>query len=229
MATPLHGWDLTPKAAMALQSELAPRVTADRPFAVRPDVLVAGLDVSHARFSSRVVAGVVVLHYPSLKVVEQRCWQGQTVFPYIPGLLSFREAPGMLAAVAGLKTEPDLFVVDGQGLAHPRRLGLACHLGLWLGRPTFGCAKSLFIGQSGPVGWERGATAALLDHGEEVGRAVRTRTGVKPVYVSVGHLIDLDSAVSWTLALAPRWRLVEPIRQAHEYVNQVRRQEATSE
>lgn len=227
MAAPLHGWELEPKAASALQSDLAPRVKADRPFAVRPDVLVAGLDVSHARFSSQLVAGVSVLHYPSLKVVEQRCWQGRTAFPYIPGLLSFREAPGLLAAVAQLNVEPDLFIVDGQGLAHPRRLGLACHLGLWLGRPTFGCAKSLFIGQCGAVGLERGATAALLDRGEEVGRAVRTRTGVKPLYVSVGHLIDLDSAVSWTLALAPQWRLVEPIRQVHDYVNQVRQRGAT--
>jgi deoxyribonuclease V len=227
MASPLHPWELEPKAAIALQAELAPRVQADRPFAVRTDVLVAGLDVSHARFSSRVVAGVVVLHFPSLKVVEQRVWQGRTTFPYIPGLLSFREAPGMLAAVAQLKIEPDLYIVDGQGLAHPRRLGLACHLGLWLGRPTFGCAKSLLRGQFSSVGRERGATAALLDRGEEVGRVVRTRTGVKPVYVSVGHLIDLDSAVSWTLALAPKWRLVEPIRQVHDYVNRVRRQGAT--
>ncbi|HMP01961.1 MAG TPA: endonuclease V, partial [Gemmatales bacterium] len=161
--------------------------------------------------------------YPTWRLVEQQTWQGEAGFPYIPGLLSFREAPALLAAIARLSCQPDLFVVDGQGLAHPRRLGLACHLGLWLGRPIFGCAKSLLVGRPDRLAERRGATAPLRDRGEIVGMAVRTRRGVKPVYVSPGHLIDLPSAVAWSLALAPRWRLTEPIRQAHDLVNRTRR------
>lgn len=223
MPSPLHGWELTPAAAVALQKELAGQIDTARPFSVRDDVLVAGLDVSHARFSRKLVAGVVVLRYPGFAVVERQCWQGEAQFPYVPGLLSFREAPGLLAAVARLSVRPQLFVVDGQGLAHPRRLGLACHLGLWLSRPTFGCAKSLLVGEHAELPPRRGAKVALVDRGQTVGAAVRTRAGVKPVYVSPGNRMDLDSAVAWTLALAPKWRLVEPIRQAHEFVNAVRR------
>jgi deoxyribonuclease V len=223
MPPPLHGWDLTPTAAVALQKQLAGQLETAHAFPVRDDLLVAGLDVSHARFSRQLVAGVVVLHYPSFALVARHCWRGESHFPYVPGLLSFREAPGLLAAVRSLSIQPDLFVVDGQGLAHPRRLGLACHLGLWLGRPTFGCAKTLLVGTHAELPSPRGASVPLHDRGDIVGAAVRTRTGVKPVYVSPGNLLDLESAVAWTLALAPKWRLVEPIRQAHEYVNAERR------
>ncbi|MDI7269575.1 MAG: endonuclease V, partial [Myxococcota bacterium] len=139
-------------------------------------------------------------------------------FPYVPGLLSFREAPPLLEALARLPLIPDCLVVDAHGLAHPRRFGLACHLGVWCDIPTIGIAKSLLVGRHGPLGRARGSIAPLVDRGETVGAAVRTRAGVRPVYVSVGHRFDLSSACALALALAPRFRIVEPIRAAHALV-----------
>ena len=220
---PLHRWDLTPTDAVALQRELAGRVVTDAPAA--PVTLLAGADVSYNKFSPTVFAGVVVLRLPDLAVVERRGASVECRFPYIPGLLSFREAPALLEAFAKVEAVPDAVMLDGQGIAHPRRLGLASHVGLWLDAPCFGCAKSLFVGKYEEPGREAGAWSPLIDRGAVIGRVVRTKSNVKPVFVSAGHKITLDAATQLTLACRGGYRIPEPTRQAHNYVNALRRGE----
>lgn len=223
----LHTWELTPSDAVNLQRELAERVETRTPLTAWE--LVAGADVSYNRFSSRFYAGVVVLRRQDLTVVERRGAIRDAPFPYVPGLLSFREAPALLAAFAQLKTDPDVVLFDGQGIAHPRRLGIAAHLGLWLDRPSIGCAKSVLVGTHRELGGRAGAVASLQHHGEEVGAALRTKDHVRPVYVSVGHRIDLASALRVTLECCRGYRIPEPIRQAHLYVNALRRADRREE
>ncbi len=218
----LHPWDVTPEQAVALQTQHAGRVDAATPLTACD--LVAGADVAYDDATHTVYAGVVVLRASDWAVVERRGVVGKNEFPYRPGLLSFREAPVLLEALALVESEPDLVMFDGQGLAHPRRFGLACHVGLWLERPCLGVAKSRFRGLYGPLGDEAGATTDLVEQGQVVGRVVRTRTGVKPVFVSVGHKIDLDSAVRWVLASAREARVPEPTRQADIFVNALRKE-----
>ena len=220
----LHPWNLTAAEAIALQKELAGRVDAHTP--LDRCELIAGADVSYNRFSNTIYAGVVVLRREDAAVVEKRGAVCETAFPYVPGLLSFREAPALLEAFARVEAEPDVVMLDGQGLAHPRRFGLACHVGLWLDRPCLGCAKSLLTGKFKVLGRQAGETAPLVDKQEIVGQAVRTKTGVRPVYVSAGHRIDLDSAVQVVLAGCRGYRLPEPTRQAHLHVNALRREAA---
>lgn len=214
----LHRWDVSPAAARAIQDELSSRVT--RHTALGKVRCVAGADVhplgSRSSGRSGEMVGIVsVLSYPELTPVETAQAIVPAEFPYIPGLLSFREAPAVLAALARLTRVPDLLLVDGQGLAHPRRFGLACHLGVLLDLPAIGCAKSILVGKHSPLAAERGARAALIHKGDAVGAAVRTRSGVQPVYVSVGHRVDLAAAVTWTLQCTSRYRIPEPLRQAH--------------
>ena len=198
---------------MRLQLDLAPRVNREgRPHGVR---LVAGVDISAPDKEGKARAAAVVLSYPELEMVELKVAREMLPFPYIPGLLAFREMPPILAALERLEEEPDLLLADGQGLAHPRRFGIACHLGLWLERPVVGCAKSLLLGTHGPLGEARGSWAELRERGEVVGAAVRTRQGVNPIYVSTGHLIGLEAAIEWVLRLTPHHRLPEPLRLAH--------------
>jgi deoxyribonuclease V len=185
--------------------------------------LVAGADLSFDRSSPHLYAAVVVLDAESLQVVEVAGVQARAGFPYIPGYLSFREIPPLLLAFAKLETVPDLVVCDGQGRAHPRRFGLACHLGVLLDLPTLGCAKSGLIGDYREPGPRRGAHTQLRDGGEVIGQVVRTRSFVKPVFVSVGHRISLETARRTALRLAPRYRLPEPVRAAHREVNRLRR------
>jgi deoxyribonuclease V len=217
----LHSWDLTPSAAAQLQRELAALIDTRLPL-TRCD-LIAGADVSYDRFSNIMYAGVVVLRTADLTIVEQRGAVRETSFPYVPGLLSFREAPALLEAFAQVEAEPDAVMLDGQGLAHPRRLGLACHIGLCLDRPCLGCAKSRLIGQYREPERGAGSLTELRDREEVVGYVVRTKTGVKPVFVSAGHKIDLASAKDWVLATCRGYRLPEPTRQAHLHVNALRR------
>ena len=214
----LHRWDVSPAEARVIQDELSGRV--GRHTALGNVRLVAGADVHPlgSRSSGRggeVVGIVSVLSYPELTPVETAHAVVPVEFPYVPGLLSFRESPAVLAAMARLTRAPDLLLVDGQGLAHPRRFGLACHLGVLLDLPAIGCAKSILVGKHGPLAPERGARAALIHKGDAVGAAVRTRSGVQPVYVSVGHCVDLAAAVTWTLQCTSRYRIPEPLRQAH--------------
>jgi deoxyribonuclease V len=217
----LHAWDLTPAEARALQRELAGRVDVARPLGDW-DTLAAA-DVSYTRGDTRLFAAVVVVRRETLEVIERAGVALDVRFPYVPGLLSFREAPPVLAAFEALTTRPDVVLCDGQGIAHPRRLGLASHLGLWLGLPTIGCAKSRLCGTYAEPGPERSARSPLVDRGAVVGAVVRTRARVRPLFVSPGHLCDIDSAVEVVLATTQGARLPEPARWAHAHVNELRR------
>lgn len=177
---------------------------------------VAGADVAYARSGSRLCAAVVVLDARTLEVVDRRVTTATVDFPYVPGFLTFREAPAVEEAFAGLRLRPDLLLVDAHGLAHPRGFGLACHLGLALDLPAIGVAKTLLVGGGASPGAGRGDHAPLLHRDEVVGAALRTRAGVQPVYVSTGHRVSLETALRLTLSLAPRFRLPEPSRRAHE-------------
>ena len=210
---PVPDWNLTPAEAVALQRELAPRVVReDRLGEVRR---VAGIDVGFEAGGSVTRAAVAVLDYPSLALVEQAVARLPTSFPYIPGLLTFREAPAVLAALAQLATAPDLILYDGQGIAHPRRFGIAAHVGLLARIPTIGVAKTRLIGSFVPPATERGAWSPLEDKGEVIGAVLRTRAGVSPLFVSIGWGVSLATAIGWVLACAPKYRLPETTRQAH--------------
>lgn len=220
----LHDWDLTPGEAIEVQRRLATRVDTRTPLnEVR---YVAGADVSYARFSDVFHAGVVVLRAEDQQVVERRGIVGKGRFPYIPGLLSFREAPVLLRVFQQIELVPDVVLIDGQGLAHPRRLGIACHLGLLLDVPTIGCAKSRLIGTHRSPAHGAGSMTALKHEGETIGKVVRTKNHVKPLYVSVGHHIDLASSTRIVLACCRGYRLPEPTRQAHLHVNALRTEAA---
>lgn len=211
-AIPL-AWPNTPTEAIAVQNTLRRRVVAeDRLGVVR---YVAGLDVGPAGEGALVRAAVAVLSFPDLKTADQVVARRPASFPYIPGLLSFREIPALLDALAKLGVTPDLLLCDGQGLAHPRRFGLACHLGVLTGIPSIGVAKSLLVGEHAPLPPARGAWRPLVHKGEVVGAALRTRAGVAPVYVSIGHKLSLATAIDYVLACAPKYRLPETTRAAH--------------
>jgi len=199
--------------AKDIQQRLAGQVSASGE--VASPRYIAGVDISVPRASVEAAGAVVVLSYPELGVAEVRVVRRRLDFPYIPGLLSFREAPLILAACRELTVTPDLIMVDGQGIAHPRRLGLASHLGLLLNTPAIGCAKSRLCGVHDEPGIEMGSYAELVDRGEVIGTVLRTRSGVKPVYVSVGHKIDLKNAIHWVMACSRGFRLPEPTRLAH--------------
>lgn len=206
-------WDLSPSEAIAMQRELASRVRCEDD--MPPVRTVAGVDVSTSRGSAEGDAAIVVLSWPDLEVVDVAHARMRLPMPYIPGLLSFREVPLALAAYERLTVQPDLIMVDGHGRAHPRRIGVACHLGILLDKPTLGCGKSLLVGTHDPLPPERGNTAPLLHRSEVVGYAVRTKNKVNPVYVSCGHRISPETAVRWVLDCARGYRLPEPTRQAH--------------
>ncbi len=209
----LHGWHLSGVQARDLQCRLAGQVS--RVSELNAPRFIAGVDVSAGRGQRQAAAAVVVLSYPELSLLEIKVAQGSLDFPYIPGLLSFRELPLTLAAFEALTVTPDLVLVDGQGLAHPRRFGLASHLGLFLEIPTIGCAKSLLCGRHETPGVDPVSYAEVIDRGEVIGVALRTKTGVKPVYVSIGHNVDLPAAVHWVLQCCRGYRLPEPTRLAH--------------
>ena len=209
----LHDWQLNPAQAIDLQQRLSAQVSRDGEVA-KPR-FIAGVDIAVGKAQEMATGAVVILSYPELRLVETRVAQGRLDFPYIPGLLSFREAPLTLAACQQLTVTPDLVLVDGQGIAHPRRMGLASHLGLFLNTPTIGCAKSLLCGQHEVPGEAPGSYAEIVDKGETIGAALRTKLGTKPVYVSIGHQIDLQTAIYWVLACCRSYRLPEPTRLAH--------------
>jgi deoxyribonuclease V len=214
----LHPWDVTPQGAKEIQEELRSRViTVDQ---LGPVNLIAGVDVGFEANGRITRAAVAVLCYPGLELVQKTLVRQPTSFPYVPGLLSFREVPAILNALAQLDAIPDLFLCDGQGYAHPRRFGLACHLGLLCDLPSIGVAKSRLIGTHEPVGQERGSWQPLMDEGEVVGAALRTRTGVKPVFVSLGYRISRETAIDFTLQCSPKFRISEPIRQAHRLASE---------
>ncbi|MFI6521140.1 endonuclease V [Spirillospora sp. NPDC050679] len=213
----LHEWPATMAEAEAIQDRLRPLLDLAGPGPREPRT-VAGLDVSYAGdgggTGARLAAAAVVLDAATLEVVEESVVAGTAAFPYVPGLFAFRELPALVEALRGLSVTPDLLVCDGYGVAHPRRFGLACHLGVLTGLPTLGVGKTAFVGEHEAPGGRRGDSSPLVDGGEVVGRALRTRAGVKPVFVSVGHRIDLDTACRHVLALAPEYRLPETTRRA---------------
>ncbi|WP_369634832.1 endonuclease V [Nocardia sp. JMUB6875] len=213
-------WPTSPEEAVALQDLLRTRVIAHNP---RPPEFrtIAGLDSAYDD-SGNVAAAIVVLDATTLETIEVATARGTTDFPYVPGLLAFRELPTTLAALENLTTTPDLFICDSQGLAHPRRFGFACHLGLLTGIPTLGVAKNAW-GEFDEPGHERGSSSVITIDGDPVGRALRTRTNVKPVFVSVGHLIDLDTACTQVLALTPEYRQPETTRRADHLCRQLLR------
>ena len=207
-----HFWNLTPSEANQTQDDLKQYVRGE-PLPLPGIQRVAGVDVSFRE--DNVCAAAAVFQLSDLEPIEETTAQVPLSFPYIPGLLSFREAPGILAALEQLASLPEILIVDGHGLAHPRRFGLACHLGVLLDIPTIGCAKSILVGEARDLGKEVGSTAELISDKEVLGVALRTRREVKPVYVSIGHRVDLDSAVQIILACGKGYRLTEPIRRAH--------------
>ena len=210
---PRHSWLVTPDEAVALQRALRLQVVSDRPIDLDAIRLVAGVDVSVKDGHSQ--AAVVVTTFPDFQVVETVRAQRPTPFPYIPGLLSFREGPVLEEAFERLETEPDVFLFDGMGIAHPRRCGIASHLGLWLERPTVGCGKTLLSGRYRDLAQEKGSQAPLIHRGETIGVALRTRSGTNPMFISPGHLADIATAAELVMRCAPKYRLPQPIRLAH--------------
>jgi deoxyribonuclease V len=206
-------WPTTVGEAEAAQDRLRPCVDLDTP---GPAVIrtVAGLDVAYA--DDRLAAAVVILDADTLDVVEEATVVDRPAFPYVPGLFAFRELPALVEGLRALRTVPDLLICDGHGRAHPRRFGLACHLGVLTGLPSIGVGKTRLVGAFEEPGTDRGSWSPLIDGGEVVGRVLRTQTGVRPVFVSVGHRADLDTACAVTLRLTPRYRLPETTRRADQ-------------
>jgi deoxyribonuclease V len=217
-----HRWAVTPRQAVAIQERLASAVRIE-PLARTPR-LVAGIDLAFSPDGARCIAAAIVWDLVERAVVEEQLAVRPLRFPYVPGLLSFREAPAILAALRRLRTTPDALLCDGQGLAHPRRFGIACHVGVLADLPTVGCAKSRLVGEHREPGRRRGARADLVDRGERIGSVLRTRDDTRPVYVSVGHRIDLPGAERLVLACGAGHRLPEPTRLADRRVAAVRRE-----
>ena len=217
----LHAWDVSSQEAIQIQKELRSQLDLTKlPRTIRH---VAGADVSFSRISGRIWAGVVVFSFPQLSRIEEKWIQDKVRFPYIPGLLSFRELPVLLKALKRLKTDPELILCDGQGIAHPRGLGLASHLGLLVDRATVGCAKSRLVGAFSEVGQQKGSYAPLWYKEQMVGAVLRTRRGVKPLFISPGNRITLDESVKIVLECCSKYRMPEPTRQAHLLVSGLRR------
>jgi deoxyribonuclease V len=209
----LHDWNLTPREAMELQKQLAFEVIRADDFA-EPIKTVAGIDLGYDAKNDTSRAVVVVLKFPELELIESSEVLLPIQFPYVPSLLSFRETPVAIKALEKLKTAPDLILCDGQGIAHPRRFGIACHIGLLTDTPSIGVAKSILTGKFENLGDERGSVAPLISRNEQIGAALRTKDKVQPVYVSVGHRISLETAVRYVLQCAPKYRLPETTRLA---------------
>ena len=208
-----HPWDVTPKEAIAIQQHLREYVELeDRLGSIRH---VAGVDVGFEENNTVTRAAVVVLTFPGLEPVDQTLIRCPTTFPYVPGLLSFREAPAVLEALDALRIRPDLLLCDGQGIAHPRRFGIACHLGVLADLPSIGVAKSRLTGTHDEPGPEKGDWTPLMDGDERIGAVLRTRRNVKPLYISTGHRVSLGTAIRLVLACTPRYRLPETTRRAH--------------
>ena len=215
---PLHAWNLTPTQAIDLQKELAQRIIREDRFGEVHTI--AGVDMAINEQNGMARAAVVLLSFPELEILERHVYEEPLRMEYIPGLLSFRETPCIIGAFAQLKQQPDLVMVDGQGIAHPRRLGIASHLGLWLDLPTIGCAKSILTGSHEALSEEAGSWVPLKYRGETIGAVVRTRTRVNPMIISLGHRISLESSIRYVLLCTKGYRLPEPTRQADKLSKQ---------
>lgn len=213
-----HDWNLTPKEAAALQERLRDRVIARDDFGKVE--LVAGADAAFDKPKNKAYGAVVVFEFPSMREVERRAAERKLEFPYVPGLLSFREIPVLLDAFAKLKNIPDIFMLDGQGVAHPRRFGLASHAGVLLDIPTIGCAKSRLTGQAEEPGNEPGEWSPLRDNDEVIGAVLRTRRNVRPIFVSVGHRVSLETSVEMAMSCCDGLRIPRPTREADRFVGE---------
>ncbi len=224
-ARALHPWQVSPHEAIAIQKRLRTEVSTEPTLG---DIrYIAGADIATSKESPRAYTGVVVLSYPDLEVVEERGLEAEVRFPYVPGLLAFREGPALIRVFEQLTTEPDVLVFDGQGLAHPRGMGIATHLGLVFDKPSIGCAKSLLYGRYQEPGQEKGAWADLRDpQGNIIGAVVRSKPKTTPIFVSIGHRIDLVTAIRLLLDCTRGVRIPEPTRLAHNLVTRLRRGEA---
>lgn len=214
-----HAWNLSEMEAVKLQQELSLKM-------IREDQLaevnyIAGVDVAYSEHSDKLIAAIVILEASSLHIIESVVVEDTVHFPYIPGLFSFREIPPLLKAFKQIKTAPQLIVCDGQGMAHPRRFGLASHLGVLFDIPAIGCGKTKLLGEFQDPGRTRGSSSPLVDHGEVIGAVLRTQDHIKPIFVSIGHRISLATACEWILKLSPKYRLPETTRQADQLVNKV--------
>ena len=218
----LHAWTVTPAEAVALQKQLRQQIRI-QPLPTEP-ATIAGCDISFNNYEDTVYAGIVVVRLDTLETVEDVGAVRTATFPYVPGLLTFREGPALMEAWQKLTTQPDVIMFDGHGIAHPRRMGIATHMGLWVNRPSFGCGKSVLVGKFDDPAPERGNWSPMLHQGEVVGAALRTKNKVNPVFISPGHLIDLPTAIDLTLRCDGGYRLPEPTRRAHLFVNALRRQ-----
>ena len=219
----LHNFDLTPSEARKLQGELSSEVEDGPPLDLGSIRYVAGADVSTEEDAA--YATVVVLSFPDLSLVEVQGFEAPLTFPYVPGLLAFREIPSVAGALKKVESPVDVVIFDAHGLAHPRRMGLATHMGLFIDVPAIGCAKNRLVGDCEEPGKEKGSATDLVHRGEVVGKVLRTRTNVSPVYVSAGNGTDLESAADLVLACCPKYRLPETTRQAHKTANELRRGE----
>ena len=209
----LHPWNVTYQEAISIQKELCSHVILKK--LPEPVKYVAGTDVAFSKKTNTAWACVVVLSFPELIKKDEAFIKGRTSFPYVPGLLSFREIPFILEALKKLSIEPNVIFCDGQGIAHPRGLGLASHLGILIEKPTIGCAKTRLVGEFSEVGQKRGDYSHLLYKGRRVGAVVRTRSGVKPLFISPGYAVSMDDALRLILKCGGRYRIPEPTRQAH--------------
>lgn len=216
-----HRWDLSPTEAVALQRELASHLTL-KPLEKEIRTIGAA-DISFNKFSDDIYAAIIVLDYDSMEIIERSTIKAKATFPYVPGLLSFREIPAYLQAWDQLVQKPDVMVMDGQGIAHPRRIGVGVHFGLLTGCPTMGCAKSVFVGKFDPPGPKKGDFSAMIHRDEVIGNALRTRDNVNPVYISPGHLMEMEDCRRIMLHCARGYRIPEPTRQADLLVNELRR------
>jgi deoxyribonuclease V len=236
-----HTWNVTPKEAIAIQHELRGKLSAESlrargiDLVTKPPRFIAGADVSLNLYSTTIYAGIIVLSWPDLQIIDYSVFKGETKFPYIPGLLSFREIPALLECWNNLKTKPDIVMVDGHGIAHPRRLGIAAHFGVLADVPTLGCAKNILFGQYDMPATEAGTATEIIDPksaenpviggtagAEVIGYAFRSKKNVKPVFISPGHKMSLDEALAIAKASIRGYRLPEPTRQAHLLVNRFR-------
>jgi deoxyribonuclease V len=216
-------WPTAAADAIALQKRMRDQLVLAPPAGFAPR-LIAGADISLSRGSDVAYAGIVVIDRETMATVDEATSASRVTFPYVPGLLSFRELPALEPVWAALGTRPDVLVFDGAGYAHPRRFGLACHGGVLFGLPSVGCAKTILVGTHEPLGPERGARAPLVHKGEVVGAAIRLKANVAPVFVSPGHLMDVDTAVEVVLAVSAGYREPETTRRAHRLVNEKRRE-----
>ena len=210
----LHAWPSSIEDAKAIQEKFRSQVVKSS--AIRQVSRVAGVDIGFENSGKVTRAAIVVLDFEKLTLVEKQIVRTKTVFPYVPGYLSFREIPAALKGFEKLETAPDLILCDGQGIAHPRRFGLACHLGLWTNIPCIGVAKSRLIGTYQEPASKKGSWKPLMDHDEVIGAVLRTRDNVSPLFVSIGHLVDLPTAINYTLRCTTRYRLPETTRCAHK-------------